>query len=237
MPPLLIIKRLEKRYGKFVAVKDLTLTVNKNEVFGLLGPNGAGKSTLMWMLTGLSKPTSGEASIAGVSIKKTSKLKRVIGFAPQEDSFYHNLTVFENLVFFGMLFGLKKKVVKQRADRLLEELLLTDKRDSKAGSLSGGMKRRLNMAIALIHDPKLLFLDEPTVGVDPVSRAALWKVMERLRKKITIVISTHYLTEAERLCDRVAIQRKGMIIAVDTPKNLVKGGKSLEDVFVKLVES
>ncbi|MFH1409653.1 MAG: ABC transporter ATP-binding protein [Nanoarchaeota archaeon] len=237
MPPLLVIKNLVKHYGKFQAVKGISFSVNKKEVFGLLGPNGAGKSTLMWMLTGLSDPTSGDATIDGVSIKDKKRLKHLIGFAPQTDSFYPTFTVLENLVFFGKIYGLSKKEATERADTLLEELMLNDKRDAKGGSLSGGMKRRLNMAIALIHNPKLLFLDEPTVGVDPVSRAALWKVINRLRKNMSIVISTHYLIEAERLCDRVAIQRQGTLLIVAQPKDLVKKGQSLEDVFVNLVKS
>ncbi|MFH1132933.1 MAG: ABC transporter ATP-binding protein [Nanoarchaeota archaeon] len=235
MPPLLDIKGLVKRYGSFKAVDGISFSVNRNEVFGLLGPNGAGKSTLMWMLTGLSKPSGGDATVEGISIREKAKLKRLIGFAPQEDSFYHSLTVEGNLQFFGELYGMKKKQAKARAEELIKALMLEDKAKAKASALSGGMKRRLNMAIALMHKPKLLFLDEPTVGVDPISRAALWKVIENIKKEVTIVISTHYLTEAERLCDRFAIQAKGKIIAVGSVKSLAKPGESLEDLFIRLV--
>ncbi len=240
---ILVVKRLRKEYrslfGKsaFVAVNDLSFSIRKGEVFGLLGPNGSGKSTLIKMLAGYLRPTSGDATINGISIRNPRLLKPLIGWAPQEDSFYSRLTVRENLVYFGSLYAFSPKILEKRATELLTLLDLTQKRNVRAHQLSGGMKKRLNMAIALMHKPSILYLDEPTVGVDPISRHGLWEVIERLREQgVTILYTSHYLEEVDRLCDRIAIIRSGELVTIDTPKGLKKKyGTTLEEAFVSLL--
>ena len=234
---MLELKNLSKRYGKFHAVTDLSFEIEEGEIFGLLGPNGAGKSTLIKMLTCFHKPTSGEASVGGISIRDVKHIKLLVGWAPQEDAFYRNLTVFENIKYFGTLYGLSLEEIYIRADELLKLLKLKEKVNALGGSLSGGMRRRLNMAIAMIHRPRMLFLDEPTAGVDPLSRMALWDVIDEVKKEgITVLLCTHYLDEAEKLCDRVAIVRSGKLVKIDTPKNLkAKYGRTLEDAFKNLL--
>lgn len=235
---MLEARNLTKKYKNFTAVDHVSFTIKKGEIFGLLGPNGAGKSTLIKMLTCFWKPSGGDAKLDGVSIKEVKRAKRLMGWAPQEDSFYDKLTVMENLYYFGSLYSLSSKTLKERAEELVQLLGLEGKKNALAYSLSGGMKKRLSIAIALIHDPKILFLDEPTVGVDPISRMALWKVIENIKgKKVTILYTTHYLPEVERLCDRVGIIQRGRLITVDTPQRLKKKyGATLEEAFVKLVE-
>ncbi len=234
---MLELKSLTKRYKKFYAVKNLSYNVKKGEVFGILGPNGAGKSTMIKMLTCFHKPTSGDALIDGISIRNKNSVKRLIGWVPQEESFYYKLTVYENLKYFGTLYGLSKKEIDHKAKELLELLKIENKRNAIASSLSGGMKRRLSIAIALMHDPKLLYLDEPTAGVDPLSRMALWEVIKKIKEKgMTILFCTHYLDEADLLCDRIAILRAGEVVTIDTPAHLKKKyGKSLEEAFVNLL--
>ncbi len=235
---MLEVKDLTKKYNNFIAVDNISFSVKEGEVFGLLGPNGAGKTTLIKMLTCFVKPTSGDALISGISIKNPKEVKKLIGIVPQEYSFYNKLTIYENLKYFASLYGMKTKDIKQKADELLSLLLLTEKKNSLMNSLSGGMKRRVNIAIALMHSPKVVFMDEPTVGIDPVSRAALWDVIKKIKSmKITILITTHYMEEAERLCDRIAIVNHGKLITIGTPAQLKKKyGNTLEDVFVKLVK-
>jgi ABC-2 type transport system ATP-binding protein len=234
---MLKLKKLTKRYKDLYAVKDLTFEIKKGEVFGILGPNGAGKSTMIKMLTCFHKPTSGDALVDGVSIRDKNSIKRLIGWVPQEESFYFKLTVYENLKYFGTLYGMTKKEIDAKAKELLELLQIQNKRDAIAGSLSGGMKRRLSIAIALMHDPKLLYLDEPTAGVDPLSRMALWEVIKNIKKRgMTILFCTHYLDEADLLCDRIAVLRAGQVVIIDTPASLKKKyGKSLEEAFVNLL--
>ncbi len=234
---MLELKKLTKQYGKFYAVKDLSFEIKKGEVFGILGPNGAGKSTMIKMLTCFHNPTSGDALIDGISIMNKRAVKRLIGWVPQEESFYYKLTVYENLKYFGTLYGLSKKEIDSKAKELLELLQIENKTNEIAGSLSGGMKRRLSIAIALMHDPKLLYLDEPTAGVDPLSRMALWEVIKKIKEKgMTILFCTHYLDEADLLCDRIAILRAGEVVTIDTPAHLKKKyGKSLEEAFVNLL--
>ncbi len=227
------INGLTKIHKKFVALDHFTLTIKKGECFGLLGPNGAGKSTLIKILTGYWKPTEGDASINGISITEQEKIKPLIGWAPQEDSFYNGLTVQENMQYFGSLYGIKDEEYSIKSLRLLG---LHDKKDMLARALSGGMKKRLNIALALIHKPLVLFLDEPTVGVDPISRAELWNVIDSIKKqKVTILYTTHYLAEVERLCDSVGMIQKGKLIALDTPQALKQKYATLEEAFVKLV--
>ena len=235
---MLNVENITKYYGKFRALDNINLEIKEKEIMGLLGPNGAGKSTLIKILTCYHKPDHGDAIINGVSIKKQKQVKKLIGYAPQEDSFYDNLTVMENLRYFGGLYNIPLREVRKRSEEILELLMLHNKKNELAKNLSGGMKKRLNIAIAVIHKPKVLFLDEPTVGIDPLSRAALWEVIERIRKEgMTILFCTHYLTEADRLCDRVAIIKDGKIVKVDTPANIKKKyGENLEDAFIKLIK-
>ena len=234
---MLEIKGITKFYGKFRALDNINLEIKEKEIMGLLGPNGAGKSTLIKILTCYQKPDSGDAFIGGVSIKNQKAVKRLIGYAPQEDSFYNSLSVMENIKYFGGLYNLPANFVKKRAEEILEMLMLSHKKNELAKNLSGGMKKRLNIAIAVIHRPKVLFLDEPTVAIDPLSRAALWEVIEKIRKEgMTILFCTHYLTEADRLCDRIAIIKDGKILKVDTPANIKKKyGENIEDAFINLI--
>ncbi|MBW3022582.1 ATP-binding cassette domain-containing protein [Candidatus Woesearchaeota archaeon] len=235
---MLKINNITKHYGKFLALDNVSLEIHNGEIMGLLGPNGAGKSTLIKILTCFHKQDSGDAIIDGISIKDQKRVKKVIGYAPQEDSFYDNLTLMENLKYFGGLYNMPLRMIKKRSEELLELLMLKNKKDELAKNLSGGMKKRLNIAIALIHKPKILFLDEPTVGVDPLSRAGIWEVVEKIKKEgMTILYCTHYLTEADRLCDRVAIIKEGKIVLVETPEKIKKKyGETLEDAFIKLIK-
>ena len=235
---MLLVKNLKKKYKNFLALKGISYEVNKSEIFGILGPNGAGKSTMIKILTCFQKPTSGIVKINNISIDETNKIKPLIGWVPQEETFYANLTVKENLEYFGSLYNLKKLVIKKRSEEILKLLEIENKTNSLASSLSGGMKRRLSIAIALIHDPKIIYLDEPTAGVDPVSRRALWEIIKKIKEKgVTILFCTHYLDEAELLCDRIAILRSGEITAIDTPKKLKKGYKTLEEAFINLIKN
>ncbi len=236
---MLIVKDLKKKYKEFYALKGISYEVKEGEIFGILGPNGAGKSTMIKILTCFHKPTEGTVTINKIPIKKADKIKQLIGWVPQEETFYPKLTVRENIEYFGSLYDISAKEVRRREEEILKLLQLEHKTKSIANSLSGGMKRRLSLAIALIHNPKLIYLDEPTSGVDPVSRRALWDIIKKIKEQgITILFCTHYLDEAELLCDRIAILRSGEIIAVDTPKNLKKKyGKTLEEAFIKLVEN
>ncbi|MFQ5474659.1 MAG: ABC transporter ATP-binding protein [Candidatus Nanoarchaeia archaeon] len=236
---MLDIHNLTKTYKGYAAVKKVSFRVKKGEVFGILGPNGAGKSTLIKMLTCFHKPTSGDAKINGISIRDVNRVKRLIGWAPQDDAFYEDLTVAENLMYFGTLYGLSRREVRKRSKELLGLLRIERKSKSLAKSLSGGMKRRLNIAIALIHNPKVLYLDEPTAGVDPISRMALWEVIETIKKEgMTILFCTHHLNEADLLCDRLAVMHFGEIISIGTPAHLKrKYGATLEEAFVKLLSS
>lgn len=235
---MLTVKNLKKKYKDFLALKGISFEIKEGEIFGMLGPNGAGKSTLIKILTCFHKPTSGTVVINKIPITQPNKIKPLIGWVPQEETFYHKLTVRENLEYFASLYNIPKSEFKKRSEELLKLLQIDQKTNAIAGSLSGGMKRRLSIAISLIHNPKVLYLDEPTAGVDPVSRRALWNIIKKIKETgITILFCTHYLDEAELLCDRIAILRSGEIITIDTPKNLKKKyGKTLEEAFIKLVE-
>ncbi|MBI5391299.1 ABC transporter ATP-binding protein [Candidatus Woesearchaeota archaeon] len=233
---MLEVKDLTRTFKKFTAVDHLSFSVQQGEIFGILGPNGAGKSTLMKMLTGFLEPTSGTATVAGVEIRDKEKLKRVIGWAPQEDCFYGKLSIVENLQYFGSLYGVED--IEKRIWELVQALGLVDKRNALAESLSGGMKRRLNIALAIVHSPKILFLDEPTLGIDPISRMALWDVIKDIKKqKITIIYSTHYLTEVEQLCDRMIILRRGRVVKEATPQSIKKYGKTIEEAFFNILKN
>ena len=216
--PLLEIRHLRKTYGSLVAVDGVSFTVPRGECLGLLGPNGAGKTTTLSMLAGLLTPDSGQVLIDGRALAgDTDPLKRQLGLVPQELALYEDLTAAENLAFFGALYSLEKATLHQRMADALAIVGLSDRARDKAGTFSGGMKRRLNLAAALLHDPQLLLLDEPTVGVDPQSRNAIFDNIEALRARgKTILYTTHYMEEVERLCDRVVIVDHGKVIADDT---------------------
>ena len=234
---MLIVKNLKKQYKDFLALKGISYEIKKGEIFGILGPNGAGKSTMIKILTCFNKATSGTVTINNIPINKANKIKPLIGWVPQEETFYPRLTVKENLEYFASLYEISKQEFKERTEEILKLLQIENKKNALAESLSGGMKRRLSIAIALIHYPKLLYLDEPTAGVDPVSRRALWEIIRKIKEReITILFCTHYLDEAELLCDRIAILRAGEIITIDTPSKLKKKYKTLEEAFIKLVQ-
>lgn len=213
---------IEKLYKDRKAVDGVSFDVKKGEIFGLLGPNGAGKTTTISMLTGLVPPSAGNMSIFGEShTTKKNGLKKIIGIAPQSLTLYPTLSAYDNLRFFGGIYGFKGSALDQTINRVLEIVGLRDRAKDIVENFSGGMQRRLNLAIALIHDPKVLFLDEPTVGVDPQSRNLILEAIQELNSKgTTVVYTTHYMEEAERLCNRIAIMDGGKIIALDTPDGL-----------------
>jgi ABC-2 type transport system ATP-binding protein len=216
-------KRLVKRYGDFEAVKGFSFAIRRGEIFGFLGPNGAGKTTTISMLSCLLEPSEGTAIVAGHDVVRASgEVKRRIGLVPQELALYPTLSARDNLDYFGRVYGLRGKALRQRVDEMLEMVNLTERAKAAVKTYSGGMKRRLNIAAGLLHRPEVLFLDEPTVGVDPQSRNAIFEHVERLRDEgMTVLYTTHYMEEAERLCDRVAIIDAGCIIALDTPHKLI----------------
>lgn len=218
------IEELTKHFGKIKAVDSVSLEINKGEIFGLLGPNGAGKTTIIRMLTGLAKPNSGNASIAGYDIIKDSvEVRRIVGVVPQSNVLDRELTVRGNLVYHAKLHNMKKSRYENTIASVLSLVGMTERQNSDPITLSGGMKRRLTIAKALVHEPEVLFLDEPTTGLDPQSKRALWERIQELSKKgITMILTTHYMEEAELLCDRIGIIDRGKIIALDTPKELKK---------------
>ncbi|MEW6034995.1 MAG: ABC transporter ATP-binding protein [Candidatus Micrarchaeota archaeon] len=238
MPDAVVVSELAKVIKEKIIVDRVSFTVGEGEVFGLLGANGSGKTTTFNMLSGLLAPSSGSVTIMGKNLKELQKATPEIGFVTQEDSFYETLTVMENLEFFASQHGVKGGEARPRIKRLLERTRLFEKRDVLASKLSGGMKKRLNIACSLVHDPKLVFLDEPTVGLDPVVRREIWDVIEELHAtKKTIIITSHYMEEIERLCGRVAIMFAGRIVDCGTPAGLKKKYKlkQMEDVFAYLV--
>ncbi len=232
------IKDLFKRFGDVTAVDGLSLNIEEGEIFGLLGPNGAGKSTTINILTGILQPTSGSAFVAGYDITEDpGSVKRLIGVCPQHSAYYKYLTGRENIKLFGDLHGMPKALIEERSAHLIEKIGLVEAADRKSSSYSGGMVRRINLAMALINDPEIAFLDEPTVGMDPQSRRATWGFIEEFRRSgKTVILTTHYIEEAEEFTDRVGIIDRGMLIALDTPQALmeVNGGDNLEDVFIGL---
>jgi ABC-2 type transport system ATP-binding protein len=215
---------LIKKFGDFVAVNQVSFTMQAGEIFGLLGPNGAGKSTTISMLTCLYPPTSGSMHIFGHDVvQEASKVKKLIGVVPQDIALYPTLSARDNLRFFGEMYGLKGRDLKDRIETVISYVAMAERARDPIKTYSGGMKRRINLAAGLINNPKLLFLDEPTVGVDPQSRNHIFESVERLNKEqgLSILYTTHYMEEAERLCHRVAIIDRGQVIAMDTPKNLI----------------
>ena len=234
----IVISDLVKRFEDVTAIGGLSLQVEKGELFGLLGPNGAGKTTTINVLCGLLRPTSGSATVDGFDVQEQpEKVKELIGVCPQETAVYPYLTGAENVELFGNLHTMNKDALKARRDMLLEKMGLAEEAKRRAEKYSGGMKRRLSVILALIHDPQIVFLDEPTVGMDPQSRRAVWGFLKELKKEgKTIILTTHYMEEAEELCDRVGIMDYGKLIALGSPQNLISKDnvKNLEEVFIKL---
>jgi ABC-2 type transport system ATP-binding protein len=219
---MITAKNLRKQFNGLVAVDDVSFDIARGEVFGLLGPNGAGKTTTINMLVGILKPDKGSVVIDGESDPTRTDIRKRIGNAPQAVALYDRLTAVENLAFFGKLYGLAGNKLKERIDWALKFTGLSDRRGDIVGTYSGGMQRRLNLACAMVHDPPVLLLDEPTVGVDPQSRNMIFESIEELKTRgLTVVYTTHYMEEAQRLCDRVAIIDRGKILALDTVDNLI----------------
>jgi len=230
------VSNLKKTFGNLTAVDNLSFDVYKGEIFGFLGPNGAGKTTSINMICGLIEPTAGEVTILGNGSRKKTDIKTHIGFCPQENIFWPKLTCFEQLVFTGEMYGMTGKPARTRSKELLEWLGLQEKANVLAYKLSGGMKRRLNICLALIHDPEILILDEPEAGLDPQSRILVRNFIKTLAKEKTIILTTHNMDEAGRLADRVAIIDYGKLLLLDTPGNLKKSigeGDILEIILDK----
>ncbi len=226
------------RRVKITAVDHVSFEIYKGEIFSMIGPNGAGKSTIFAMLTTLVKPTSGSIKVAGFDIEKEDdRIRQMIGIVPQKLSLYPDLTARENLELMGNLYDVSKKVMEERIEYYLKLVNLEDHADRLTGGFSGGMKQRLSVISAVIHDPEIIFWDEPTTGLDPQTRQAIWKLATKFNKEgKTLIFTTHYMDEADKLCDRVAIMNAGKLMALDNPENLKKASNStsLEEVFIHL---
>jgi ABC-2 type transport system ATP-binding protein len=237
-PPAIAVEHITKKYGDFTAVDDVTFSVAEGEIFGLLGPNGAGKSTLIRMMTTLIPITAGKAYIAGHDVQREPDAVRcAIGVIPQAMTSDIDLTVEENLSIYAKLYGVPREKREKAINQLLENVELTKWRKAQTKTLSGGMRRRLEIARGLVHSPKIFFLDEPTTGLDPVSRVAVWEMLTKIKaeRQLTILITTHYMDEADRLCDRIAIVDHGKLVALDTPLKLkasVPGENVIEVQFL-----
>lgn len=240
MDEVIVVKNLTKRFGGFTAVDDISFEVRKGEIFGFLGANGAGKTTAMRMLCGLSRPTSGDALVAGFDIRTESeKIKANIGYMSQKFSLYEDLKVWENIKLFAGIYGMKKKEIAFKTDILLKELGFVSEKDTFVKALPLGWKQKLAFSVAIFHNPKVVFLDEPTGGVDPVVRRQFWELIYKTAEKgITVFVTTHYMDEAE-YCDRISIMVDGRIEALDTPKALKEKFKSnsIEDIFYQLARN
>ncbi len=230
---------LTKRYKNIVAVDKLTLEIKKGELFSLLGVNGAGKTTTIKMLTCLTSPSSGDAFVEGYSIKDNSdKVKSIIGVSPQETAVAPNLTVKENLELICGIYGFSKEKMKVKIEELTRELSLSEVLTRKAGKLSGGLQRRVSIAMALICEPEILFLDEPTLGLDVIARQDLWETIRSLKGRVTVILTTHYMEEAEALSDRIGIMKNGRLLTVGNAEEIKEKGKadSFEKAFVSIVK-
>ncbi len=234
------VENLTKKFGDFTAVNAITFEVKKGEIFGFLGANGAGKTTAMKMLIGISKPTSGNAKVADFDVFTNSEdIKKNIGYMSQKFALYDDLTVKENITFFGGIYGLSRKKIEEKRQLLVEELGLQDIVNELVGSLPLGWKQKISFSVALLHEPKIVFLDEPTGGVDPITRRQFWEMIYKASNNgTTVFVTTHYMDEAE-YCDRVSIMVEGKIEALDTPKKLKEQFKvnSMNDVFLKLARN
>jgi lipooligosaccharide transport system ATP-binding protein len=239
MQNMIEAKGLTKKYAEFVAVDGIDFVVKRGEAFGLLGPNGAGKSTTMKMIASVSKRTGGDLTILGKDPNQHGpEIRAHLGVVPQQDNLDRELKVHENLFSYGRFFGLSRKFLKTKVEELLEFAQLTEKRNSKAEELSGGMKRRLTIARGLVNEPEILMLDEPTTGLDPQARHILWDRLFRLKEQgVTLVITTHYMDEAEQLCDRLIVMDKGKIMAEGSPADLIKQYSSKEVLEVRFGSS
>ena len=235
---VIVINDLKKQFDDITAVKDLNLEIHEGEMFGFLGPNGAGKTTTINMLCGLLKPTAGSAQIAGFDVgKEPRKVKEHIGLCPQEAAVFKFLTGMENIVLFGNLHGVDKRVLKERAEELVNQADFSEAAGRRTKGYSGGMIRQLNLMIALISDPEIMFLDEPTVGMDARARRRTWEYIGSLKDQgKTVILTTHYIEEAQALSDRVGIIDYGELIALGTPEELMQKyeSKDLEAVFLKI---
>jgi len=231
------VEGLTKMFGDFTAVDAITFDVKKGEIFGFLGANGAGKTTAMKMLIGISIPTSGAANVAGFDVfKQAEDIKKNIGYMSQKFALYDDLTVKENITFFGGIYGLSRKIIKEKTEVLITELGLEKVANQLVGSLPLGWKQKLSFSVALIHNPKIVFLDEPTGGVDPITRRQFWEMIYKAANEgTTVFVTTHYMDEAE-YCNRVSIMVNGKIEALDTPKKLKEQFKAenMNEVFLKL---
>lgn len=237
MEQAIYTENLTKRFGDFTAVDDISFSVGKGEIFGFLGANGAGKTTAMRMLCGLSRPTSGKGTVAGYDIAGQSEsVKKNIGYMSQKFSLYEDLKVWENLRLFGGIYGMKSAEIASKTDRILGELGFEKEKNSLVRSLPLGWKQKLSFSVSIFHEPKVVFLDEPTGGVDPVTRRQFWELIyEAAERGITVFVTTHYMDEAE-YCDRLSIMVDGRIEALDSPANLKKeySAASMDEVFYKL---
>lgn len=232
----IITEKINKYYGQIHALKDVSLEIEENSLFGLLGVNGAGKTTLIKILTCLIEPSDGKATVHGYSVTdEPFEVKKIADVSPQETAVAPNLTVKENLDFFAALYGTDDK---EYIASIIDGFSLGEVLSQRAKTLSGGWKRRVSIAIGMISKPKVLFLDEPTLGLDVLARRELWKIIRSLKGKVTIILTTHYLEEAEALCDKVAIMAKGVVLAAGTPEELKisAGTENFEDAFVKITE-
>ncbi|MEM8522024.1 ABC transporter ATP-binding protein [Flavobacterium sp. PL12] len=237
---IISVQNLTKKFGDFAAVDAISFDVYKGEIFGFLGANGAGKTTAMKMLIGISIPTAGEAQVAGFDVLTNAEMvKKNIGYMSQKFSLYDDLTVKENIVFFGGIYGLSRAEIKIKTAALVKELQIEAIINNLVGSMPLGWKQKLSFSVALLHEPKIVFLDEPTGGVDPITRRQFWEMIyTQAYKGTTIFVTTHYMDEAE-YCDRVSIMVAGKIEALDTPKNLKKqfNVETMNDVFLKLARN
>jgi len=230
------VQDLVKNFGTFVANDHLTFDVYRGEIFGFLGANGAGKTTAIRILCGLSRPTSGSVRVAGIDASRPEEIKKRIGYMSQRFSLYEDLTVTENIELYGGIYGMTMKEIRTRTEMLLKRLSFTEYGDTLIKSLPLGLRQKLAFAVAVFHDPEIVFLDEPTSGVDPITRRQFWEMIyETASQGITVFVTTHYMDEAE-YCDRVTIMNEGRIVALDTPANLRSkyGTTSVEELFVKI---
>jgi ABC-2 type transport system ATP-binding protein len=234
--PAIVVEHLTKKFGDFTADDDLNFNVARNEIFGILGPNGAGKSTLVRMLTTLLRPTSGRALVMGFDVaRRTNEVRHAIGVIPQANTVDSDLSAWESLDIYGKFYGMSRRERLERSTELLQAVGLWEWKDQPAGTYSGGMRRRLEIARGLVHRPQVFFLDEPTTGLDPQSRRVIWELLEKLRgeAELTVLICTHYMDEADRLCDRLAIIDHGKIAALGTPQELKESVPGQEAVRIE----
>ena len=243
LPPAIDVRQIVKKFGDFTAVDHVTFSVEPGEIFGLLGPNGAGKSTLIRMLTTLLPPTEGKAFVGGFDIvKQANDVRRAIGVIPQAMTSDLELSIEENLLIYTKLYGVPRAKRIRLIHELLEAVELLNWKDTPVKNLSGGMRRRVEIARGLVHEPKIFFLDEPTTGLDPVSRTAVWEMLRRIKaaRDLTVLLTTHYMDEADRLCDRIAIVDHGRLVALDSPLTLkasIPGKNVLEASFTNATET